>query len=144
MKILKEIKNTLSVTGQAAIDIAKKVREHVDENIKTKDLQKEMEEKFREIGFMVYEMSQRKENKNEEIRQLCKEIKELEQILQGKAEEKDIESFQKAQEEPVKKEVKAEEFPKQNGYLLLSFCPKCHVGNPPEAKQCISCGYVFK
>ncbi len=31
----------------------------------------------------------------------------------------------------------------ENGYFVLKFCPKCKVGNPPDAKRCVNCGAPF-
>lgn len=37
-------------------------------------------------------------------------------------------------------EVNIEDFPKENGLLLMAFCPHCGIGNPPDRETCVSCG----
>lgn len=37
-------------------------------------------------------------------------------------------------------EINIEDFPKENGLLLMAFCPHCGIGNPPDRKTCVSCG----
>jgi len=41
--------------------------------------------------------------------------------------------------EPVVK-VNIEDFPQEDGLLLMVFCPHCGIGNPPDSQSCISCG----
>jgi len=52
----------------------------------------------------------------------------------------EIEGVESKEASDLVVKVNIEDFPQEDGLLLMVFCPHCGIGNPPDSKTCISCG----
>jgi len=63
-------------------------------------------------------------------------------FISYKKQAKQISSEIKKLKHEINNDIGKEEFTKE-GYNIYKFCPKCQVGNNPNAKVCINCGEKF-
>ena len=127
--------------------------------IELRKAQSALDKEYKALGQIEYHIENGSMNRDEtviaaacqKIRDAIDYISELqakkEAAKEAPAEEVKEEEPEEAEEAEVPEEEEAEEpEPQKNeeGYFMLKFCPKCKVGNHPDAKKCVNCGASFE
>lgn len=151
VKNAKRVADVLVVKTAETVDAAKL-------EIEIRKVQNALDREYKAFGQIMFHVEKGALKKDESIiKAACKRIQskidELESLLERKADAKatvvseeektaadlDDEEDVEAEEEEVPMPERGEE-----GYFVLKFCPKCKIGNHPDAVKCVNCGEEFK
>ena len=155
MKSAKRVADVIVVKTAETVDAAKL-------EIEIRKVQNALDREYKAFGQIMFQVEKGALKKDESIiKTACKRIQnqidELESLLERKAdakkdtvsEEKETEADEsgddvlddeeEADQEAVPMPERGEE-----GYFVLKFCPKCKIGNHPDAVKCVNCGEEFK
>ena len=136
---------------------AKDTFDYAKMELKIKSYGRECKKRYTRIGMLVYECKKKGSAVNgEEIEAICKEIDKFKhkiKVIQKQIEER------KSEDAFEQNNFRGEDFKydvlekkdndlkisrTENGIKFLKFCPKCNIGNEPDAKVCAKCGYKFE
>lgn len=131
---------------------AKDTFDYAKMEIKIKSYNRECKKRYTRIGILVYDSKKKGSAVNgEEIERICKEIDIYKHRI--KVLEKQIDDIKSAAADDINSEDIVDSPDKDNndkmsydGNIIkfFKFCPKCNVGNEPDTKVCVKCGYEFE
>ena len=136
---------------------AKDTFDYAKMEIKIKSYGRECKKRYTRMGMLVYECRKKGSAVNgEEIEHICREIdkfkhkikiiqRQMEEIKEKDCSVLDSDDCSKKEKNKVflkKKDSNSKDMEKEA--KLLKFCPKCDVGNEPDAEVCVKCGHKFE
>ena len=152
MKEARRIADVLAVKTSETVDAAKL-------EIELRKLQKELDKEYKALGQIMFQVEKGALKKEEAIiKTACKRIQErIDAIIEIQHQKENVKAEKEVKEETVEEPVAPEEtvdaeedeeevlMPErgEEGYFVLKFCPKCNVGNHPDAVRCVKCGTEF-
>lgn len=111
---------------------------------------REMERAYKTLGKLSYQIEIGTLQRDERIvaaavKQITLLQEKLDDLTANKADIKARQVGPNKNAAPAEEEDEADDEPvTSGGYAVMKFCPKCRVGNNPNADKCINCGYEFK